>query len=200
MKKIIALILAVVFVLSLCACGAAGDTKDTSYEKMMETYEHSKSLIVYFSETGNTNTIAQEISAALKADSIKLTPVEPYDKKDLETKDETSKPYIESQDKNARPVIETEILNFDEYETVFIGYPIWYGDAPKIIYSFLDKFDCSKKVVVPFCTSSSSDITDSVANLKATYPNLTIANGKRFEANASQEEVETWLKADGYMS
>ena len=201
MKKILSLILVLLFVISLCACGTNSDPSSSNqeYSKMMETYEHSQSLIVSFSYTGTTTNIAQFISNITKADTTKITPSQPYEDKDVETGNENSRSYKESQDISTRPPIENEILDFNQYTTIFIGYPIWHGKAPKVIFSFLDKFDCTNKLIIPFCTSAETGIEESVEELRATYPNLNIADGKRFTKTSTEKEIETWLKENNYI-
>ncbi len=151
-------------------------------------------LICYFSCTGNTAQIASYIKLATDGDLFEIVPKSPYTKEDLDYNSINSRTETEHKDKNSRPEISSRVSSWSSYKTVYIGYPIWYGEAPKIIYTFLDSYDCSGKTVIPFCTSESSSIDDSVSAIKKLSPNAKWQNGIRFDSASTEEDVAKKLK------
>ncbi len=151
-------------------------------------------LICYFSCTGNTAQIASYIKLATDGDLFEIVPKSPYTKEDLDYNSINSRTETEHKDKNSRPEISSRVSSWSSYKTVYIGYPIWYGEAPKIIYTFLDAYDCSGKTVIPFCTSESSSIDDSVSAIKKLSPNAKWQNGIRFDSASTEEDVAKKLK------
>ncbi len=154
----------------------------------------SDTLICYFSCTGNTAQIASYIKLATDGDLFEIVPKSPYTKEDLDYNSINSRTETEHKDKNSRPEISSRVSSWSSYKTVYIGYPIWYGEAPKIIYTFLDSYDCSGKTVIPFCTSESSSIDDSVSAIKKLSPNAKWQNGIRFDSASTEEDVAKKLK------
>ncbi len=151
-------------------------------------------LICYFSCTGNTAQIASYIKLATDGDLFEIVPKSPYTKEDLDYNSINSRTETEHKDKNSRPEISSRVSSWSSYKTVYIGYPIWYGEAPKIICTFLDSYDCSGKTVIPFCTSESSSIDDSVSAIKKLSPNAKWQNGIRFDSASTEEDVAKKLK------
>ncbi len=154
----------------------------------------SDTLICCFSCTGNTAQIASYIKLATDGDLFEIVPKSPYTKEDLDYNSINSRTETEHKDKNSRPEISSRVSSWSSYKTVYIGYPIWYGEAPKIIYTFLDSYDCSGKTVIPFCTSESSSIDDSVSAIKKLSPNAKWQNGIRFDSASTEEDVAKKLK------
>ena len=154
----------------------------------------SDTLICYFSCTGNTAQIASYIKLATDGDLFEIVPKSPYTKEDLDYNSTDSRTETEYKDKNSRPEISSKVSSWSSYKTVYIGYPIWYGEAPKIIYTFLDTYDCSEKTVIPFCTSESSSIDDSVSAIKKLSPNAKWQKGIRFDSASTEEDVAKKLK------
>lgn len=153
---------------------------------------NSKVLVAYFSATGNTESVAEKIAASLdNADLYEITPVQPYTSADLNYNSDC-RANREQNDDSARPAISGTVENMDNYNVVFLGYPIWWGRSPKIIYTFLESYNFSGKTVIPFCTSGGSGYNDSgIKNLVDS--NATWVTGQRFNSSVSQSAVENWI-------
>lgn len=159
------------------------------------TSTENKVLVAFFSCTGNTENIAQIIADSTGADIYEIVPQIPYTDEDLNYGDSTTRATSEQNNPSARPEIADLLPTIDDYDTVFIGYPIWWGQAPRIIYTYLESYDFSDKTIVPFCTSHSSDIGDSDTNLHSLCSeSVNWLTGKRFGSDASQSEVSEWIK------
>ena len=150
-------------------------------------------LVAYFSCTGNTESIAHHLDAILDAELYEITPEVPYTDADLNYGDSNSRTSIEMNDPNARPAITGSVENMEGYEVIFLGYPIWWGDAPRIISTFLESYDFSGKTIIPFCTSGSSGIGSSASDLEALTEGAAWMDGQRFSGNASEATVESWI-------
>ena len=159
-----------------------------------------KILVAYFSCTGNTEKIAGYVADALGAETYQILPAEPYTAADLNYGDSSSRTTKEQNDPSARPEISGTIKNIGDYDVIFLGYPIWHGQAPKILYTFVESYDLSGKTIVPFCTSGSSGIGGSAANLSASTDGATWLPGNRFSGSASRESVEDWINGLGIQS
>lgn len=120
-------------------------------------------------------------------------PEVPYTSADLDYTDSNSRSQVEGRDPDARPVISGSVENMEDYEVIFLGYPIWNGQAPKIISTFLERYDFSGKVIVPFCTSGSSGIGSSARNVEGLAPGATWLDGQWFAGSAGQETVAQWV-------
>ena len=153
---------------------------------------NAKVLVAYFSATGNTENIAQHLETVLDADLYEIVPQQPYTSADLNYGSSNSRAEQEINDPTARPAISGSVSNMDDYDVVFIGYPIWWGQAPKIIYTFLESYDFSGKTIIPFCTSASSGIGGSISGIQALAPNANWLSGQRFSGSASLADVKTW--------
>ena len=149
--------------------------------------------VVYFSATGNTADIAEKIANILNADKFEIIPEEPYTPDDLNYNDDNCRANLEMNDDSARPAISGDMTALTEYDTVFVGYPIWWGTAPRIIDTFFESYDMSGKTVYTFCTSGGSGIGQSIDDLTSLCPSVTISDGRRFNAGASEDDVRQWL-------
>ena len=154
-------------------------------------------LVAYFSATGNTENIAEHLTSILDADLYEIVPEEPYTSEDLDYSNSDCRANQEQNDPTARPAISGSVEDLEDYEVVFLGYPIWWGDAPKIISTFLETYDFDGKTIVPFCTSGSSSIGGSVSDLEALTDGATWLEGQRFSGSASQETVSQWVDSLG---
>lgn len=153
----------------------------------------TKTLVVYFSCTGTTELIAEYVMEILGADLYEIVPENPYTDADLAYYT-NGRADQEQNDPDVRPAISGSVENMDEYDTIILGYPIWHGQAPRIISTFLESYDFSGKTIIPFCTSHSSGVGSSAANLHALCSeSVEWADGKRFEGGASKESVENWI-------
>ncbi len=153
----------------------------------------TKTLVVYFSCTGTTELVAEYVTEILGADSYEIVPENPYTEADLAYY-MNGRADQEQNDPDVRPGISGGVENMDEYDTIILGYPIWHGQAPRIISTFLESYDFSGKTMIPFCTSHSSGIGSSASNLHTLCSESTEwLDGKRFEAEVSKESVQNWI-------
>ena len=171
MKKTM-IIIAAVLGFSLTACSQGNNKKETKATTQTETQENKemKTLIVYFSATGTTKAAAQKLAKEFDADLYEITPEVPYTAADLDWRDKTSRSTIEMQDKTSRPAIKGRCENIADYDTVWIGFPIWWYTAPTIVNTFIEAHDLNGKVLNVFATSGGSDVKDSYNDLKKAYP------------------------------
>lgn len=158
------------------------------------TMNHSKTLVAYFSCTGNTKKAAENLSKILQADLYEISPAQPYTEADLNWRDRNSRSTVEMNNPASRPAISGKVENMDIYDTVFVGFPIWWYIAPTIINTFLESYDFSGKTVIPFATSGSSDIENCEKNLKKTYPKIAWSKGKLLNGTFDEETVLNWLQ------
>lgn len=160
--------------------------------------KENKKLVAYFSATGTTKKLAEQIAQIWDADLYEIVPQNPYSSEDLNYNDSNSRANIEQNDDNARPAIVGNVQNMQQYSSIILAYPIWWGQAPKIIRTFLESYDFSNKTILPFCTSGSSPIGNSAKNLeKCCSIATTWLEGKRLSANISVEELEQWIYSSG---
>ena len=147
--------------------------------------------VIYFSCTGNTRTAAERIRDLTGADLMELVPEQPYTSQDLDYNDESCRANQEQKDPAARPRIAGQPLDLSQYGTIYLGYPIWQGTAPRIINTFLDSYDLTGKTIRPFCTSGSSGIESSVADIRAAAPGVDVTAGLRI-ADPDGSDVKAW--------
>ena len=151
-------------------------------------------LVVCFSCTGTTEGVAGQIAEITGGDLRRIRPKEPYTAADLDYRTDC-RANREQNDPSARPAIDGEVENMPGYDVVFLGYPIWWGSAPKIVSTFLESYDFAGKTLVPFCTSHSSGIGSSDTDLHALASQATWKRGKRFSGKESKEELENWVES-----
>ena len=166
-----------------------------------ETPEEQKILIAYFSATNNTEAIANHIHTYLNADMYEILAAVPYTADDLNYNISDSRANIEQRDPTCRPEINGSVDNIAQYDVIFIGYPIWHGQAPKIIYTFFESYGdyhFDDVTIIPFCTSGSSPIGSSATNLHSLAPNANWLDGQRFSGSASQSTVTSWIDGLNY--
>ena len=156
-------------------------------------------LVVYYSASGNTARVADIVSDELGADTFELLPVEPYSEDDLNWMDGSSRVSGEHADQSLRDIAleSTEVPNWDAYETVLVGYPIWYGDAAWVLNTFVKGNDFSGKTVVPFCTSTNAGIGRSGANLASMAGTGDWQDGIRFPEQEDESVIRDWAKGLG---
>lgn len=178
---------------SSAAQSAAGSGADTSGT------ERGNVLVVYYSATGNTEGVANYIAEATGGDLFEITPAEPYTDDDLNWTDENSRVTREHEDESLRDVelTTTQVENWDSYDTVFLGYPIWWGIAAWPVDGFVEANDFTGKTVIPFCTSSSSGLGQSGELLAELAGTGDWQEGQRFRSSASQEDVNEWVDSLG---
>ena len=168
MKKL-TLIMAALLTMSLGAC-AQNKNQNTQTK---ENNNMKKTLVVYFSATGNTKAAAQKLAQEFNADLYEITPEVPYTAADLNWRDKTSRSTIEMNDKTSRPAIQGHCDNIADYDTVWIGFPVWWYTAPTIVNTFIEAHDLSGKTLNVFATSGGSTVEGSYNDLKKAYPQYT---------------------------
>ncbi len=171
------------------------DTTPPEDETPAESEDDSgnKILIAYFSATNTTEGIANHLDAILDADLYAIVPETPYTSDDLNYNDSSSRSSQEMGDPDARPAISGGVENMEQYDVIFLGYPIWWGEAPRIINTFLESYDLSGKTIAPFCTSASSPLGSSAENLQELTESVTWLEGRRFGGGASNSDVQSWV-------
>ncbi|MCQ2797223.1 MAG: flavodoxin [Bacilli bacterium] len=183
---------------SLFACGTnnAFESTPNSDNKVDQTSinEDKKSIVVYFSRTNNTKTVANYIADITGSVSYEILAKIPYTDDDIKYYTDC-RADREQNDPTARPEIGSETIDLSSYKNIYLGYPIWHGQAPKIMYTFVESYDFSGKTIIPFCTSASSPMGNSATNLSKSTSGANWMEGKRFSQNASKDEVDTWIKS-----
>ncbi len=174
-------------------------TPDASEPEDSQSGESGGVLVVYYSATGNTEAVAGYIAEATGGDLFELEPAEPYTDADLNWTDENSRVTLEHEDESLRDVelVADTVDNWDSYDTVFIGYPIWWGIAAWPVDTFVETNDFTSKTVIPFCTSSSSGLGQSGELLAEMAGTGDWQEGERFRSSASQEDVTEWVDSLG---
>lgn len=154
----------------------------------------SKVLVAYFSASGVTAKLAKKLAAAIGADVHEIKPEKPYTSADLDWRDSNSRSSVEMKDKSFRPAIANSVENMDQYDTVFVAFPIWWYVAPTIINTFLEAYNLDGKKIVPLATSGSSGMGNTNKELAVSCKGATLEEGKRFAANAGEKELADWAK------
>ena len=174
MKRIALIIAACGLILTACAQNNnKKDNKETTQTTETKENKEMKTLIVYFSATGNTKAAAQKLAKEFNADLYEITPEEPYTAADLDWRDKTSRSTLEMTNKSSRPAIKGRCENIVDYDTVWIGFPVWWYTAPTIVNTFIEAHDLSGKTLNVFATSGGSGVEDSANDLKKAYPQYT---------------------------
>ena len=151
----------------------------------------SKILVAYFSASGVTEKVAKELAKAEGADLFQICPETPYTKEDLDWTDKQSRCTLEMQNLDCRPAVCGKVENMEQYDVVFVGFPIWWGREPSVVDTFLTSYDFKSKCIIPFCTAGSSDIGNTAERIRE----LTCANvneGKRLGGTVSEEDLKLW--------
>ncbi len=222
-KKIAGIMLAWCLMLGLAACGSSTETgqnasvnenpaasemtessvseteaqADIEAENSSETAESADStsqiLVVYFSATGTTEGVAETLATSISADLYEINPVDEYTEDDLNYNDNNSRSTTEQNDASARPEISGTVENWDAYDTVFIGYPIWWSEEPRIMDTFVESYDFTDKTAIPFCTSGGSGIGRSGSNLEELANGGTWLEGERLQSSTSDADIAEWI-------
>ena len=207
MRKILSILLTFCLIIGLTACsgGSSKETADTDIgseaaatEQTAEAESNDSStgnatLVVYFSATGNTRGVAEKIASITGADIYEIKAAQEYTDADLDWHDSDSRTTHEQNDPSARPEIGSDPVSLDGYTTIYIGYPIWWGEEPRIMDTFVESYDFNGITMIPFCTSSSSGIGRSGQNLADNAGSGNWLEGARFGGGASEDELSTWI-------
>ena len=171
-----------------------GIVEDTSSEATESSEEDGGTLVVYFSVTGNTKSVAETIASVTGADIYEIKAALEYTDEDINYNDSDSRTSKEQNDSSARPEIGSEEISLDGYSTIYIGYPIWWGEEPRIMDTFAESYNFDGITVIPFCTSGSSGIGRSGQNLADNAGSGNWIEGKRFGGGASEDEIRSWIE------
>ena len=213
MKRLFGMITCLALALCMTGCGStttpsSESTTTTSASQTTEKSESeseskstsesskeadNKTLVIVFSATGTTKGIADKIAAIENADLYEIKPELPYTDKDRDWTDSNSRCSKEQNDPAARPAIGSEKISLDGYSVIYIGYPIWFGQEPRIMDTFVESYDFGNATVIPFCTSGSSGIGNSGKNLAANAGSGNWLEGKRFPGGASEDDIKEWI-------
>ena len=205
MKRFFALFIAALLVFGLTACG--GSNTESAEESSAETAESSSEetaaeepqtdtgvLVVYFSATGTTKGVAEKIASVTGADLYEIKAAQEYTAEDLDWNDSDSRTTHEQNDTAVRPEIGSDPVSLEGYSTIYIGFPIWWGEEPRIMDTFVESYDFDGITMIPFCTSSSSGIGMSGKNLESNAGSGKWLDGERFSGSVSEDELQTWIE------
>lgn len=221
MKKIFSIFVICMMLICLTACGSTGEPSSPSQSTVSASPSASPSeapqqpdassstapsvsqpntasgreLVVYFSATGNTQEVAQVLGEMRGAEIYEIVPQQPYTEEDLDYNDDSCRANIEQNDETARPAISGSIENIDDYDVIYVGFPIWWGSLPKILYTFFDTYDLSGKVIAPFCTSGSSGISGATDEIERLEPSATVVQGMRVDTSHIEDDLTQWLES-----
>ncbi len=185
MKKII-MMMAALLTIGMSACSQANKTKENKEMKV---------LVAYFSASGVTKGVAQQLAEVAGADLHEIKPEQPYTEADLDWRDKQSRSSVEMQDKNSRPAITGKLADMKAYDVIYVGFPIWWYTCPTIINTFMEAYDFQGKTLIPFATSGGSSIKKACEDLKAAYPNINWKEGKLLN-HASKDELKKWVESN----
>ena len=204
MKKIAVIVMSIMLVLGLVACGNSRSNRTSTNKTVPSTTagtteQTGKTLVVYYSASGNTERVAKDIAEAAGADLFEIVPTEVYTSDDLNWTNKDSRVSKEHDDESLRdvPLTTTEVPDWDSYDTVFIGYPIWWGIAAWPVDGFVKANDFTGKTVIPFATSSSSGMGQSKTLLAEMASTGDWQEGQRFSSGVSSADVQSWVKGLG---
>lgn len=184
MKKLV-IMLTALLTISLSACS----------QKKTETNMKHKVLVAYFSASGTTKGVAQQLAEVAGADLHEIKPEAPYTDADLDWQNKQSRSSIEMKDKNSRPAITDKLQNMQDYDVVYVGFPIWWYTCPTIINTFMEAYDFNGKTVIPFATSGGSSIKKACKDLGDAYPNVNWKEGKLLN-RASKDDMKKWIESN----
>ena len=192
MKRMKLIMSAVLLSVSLAFAGNTAAAETESEAPVPEA--HADVLVAYFSATGNTKGAAEKIASVTGGDLYEILAAEPYTEEDLNYSDSSSRATTEQNDKSVRPEIGSEDIELEGYTTLYLGFPIWWGEEPRILDTFVEKYSFDGITVIPFCTSGSSGIGSSGKNMETLAGSGTWLEGQRFGGNVSEEEIRSWIE------
>ena len=182
MKKLV-LMLTALLTISLSACSQSNKREN----------KDMKVLVAYFSASGVTKGVAQQLAEVAGADLHEIKPAQPYTDADLDWRNKQSRSSVEMQDKSSRPAITDKLTNMQDYDVIYVGFPIWWYTCPTIINTFMEAYDFKGKTVIPFATSGGSSIKKACEDLKAAYPDVNWKEGKLLN-RTTKKDLEDWVK------
>ena len=176
----------VVMIAALLAIGLSVSAQNKQEKKM-------KTLVAFFSASGVTEGVARQLAEVTGGTLYRIQPQKPYTDADLDWRNKQSRSSVEMKDKSSRPAIKGKLKNMNDYDVVFVGFPIWWYTCPTIVNTFIEAYDFKGKVLIPFATSGGSTIKKACEDLKATYPDINWKEGRLLN-DASKEDLEDWVK------
>ena len=182
MKKI-AMMLVALLTMNLSACSQNNKKEDKGM----------KVLVAYFSASGTTKGVAQQLAEVTSGTLHEIKPEQPYTDADLDWRNKKSRSSVEMQDRKSRPAITDKLTNLQDYDVIYVGFPIWWNTCPTIINTFMEAYDFQGKTVIPFATSGGSSIKKACEDLKAAYPDVKWKEGKLLN-RTSKKDLEDWVK------
>lgn len=188
-RKITSMVCCTVTVFAACACISA-ETNDTSADEK----GNNKTLVAYFSAQGHTKSLAENVASVTGGDLFEIEPSQPYTEEDLDGWNESARGTRESKDRTTRPEIKNKVENIAQYDTIYLGFPIWWYTAPTIINTFLDSYNTEGKVIIPFATSGGSEIGETEKDLRVSAPKAIFKPGKVMN-NYSEKQVAEWVNS-----
>lgn len=221
MKKCLSVILGIILTACLVACGSSNkgtlkdseqaiisnqevsdteeqetsaDNQQTDLDADYEQENEEKIAVVYFSGTGNTREVANLLAKEANADIFEIIPENMYTADDLNYNDDNCRANQEMNDDSARPAISNDLSVVSEYDVIYLGYPIWWRTAPRIIQTFIENYDISGATLYMFCTSGGSGIESSISDLQKLYPDMNIVDGKRLN-DATETDIREWIES-----
>ena len=199
MKKALSVLLSLLLICSVSLAEDAVSSATLSVDRLPAVESTGSSiLVVYFSTDDTIRAAAFTIADELSADLFEIQPVEPYTADDVNYHNSQSRTSIEQNDPQARPAIASLPEDLSRYDTIILGYPIWWGQAPRILYTFTESVDLTGKTIIPFCTSGSSGVGSSASNLQKLAGESTVwLDAKRISNGSSAEEIRAWVKSLG---
>ena len=193
-KKFLTALLSALMIFTLTACGTSEEKNSAETSTPVAEKEF---LVAYFSATGTTKTLAENVAEVLGADLYEIKPAVPYTTEDLNWRDETTRATVEQRDEKFRTELADKDAKISDYKNIIVAFPIWWGVEPRIIDTFIESYDFSGKIVIPICTSGGSDIGSSGDNLKALAPSANFLQGKSFMKNVSKDEIKNYFNSLG---
>ncbi len=206
MKKVLLILACMLLVFGLAACGSDAGGNTAQDDQTAETQEAADQpetddaqtggdiLVVYFSATGTTKGVAENIATITGGDLYEITAVQEYTAEDLDWNDPNSRTTKEQDDPSVRPEIGSEPVSLEGYSTIYIGYPIWWGQEPRIMDTFVESYNFDGITVIPFCTSGSSDIGSSGQHLADNAGSGNWLDGQRFGAGTPESDIQAWIE------
>ena len=204
-KKLFVILLVILTIGVMSACGSSGSEEQGEAESQPESTTEesteaaatagSDTMVIYFSVTGHTKEVAEKIAQLTDADAYEIEAEEPYTDADIDYNNDSSRASVEQNDPSVRPAFAGEVPSLEGVKTVYLGYPIWFGQEPRIMDTFVEAANFDGVTVIPFCTSGSSGIGDSAKNLEQNAGSGTWLEGERFAAGASEDEIKGWIES-----
>lgn len=154
-----------------------------------------KIVVAYFSASGTTKALAKTISEVAQADLFEIQPVQPYSKKDLDWMDSSSRSTKEMKDSSCRPAIASKVEQMQSYDVLFVGFPIWWYEAPRIIQSFLESYELAGKIIIPFATSGGSGMGKTTKILQESCPNAIVREGRCINYRQDKNQLKEWIES-----